>query len=158
MIRRPKVIAKYNSYMGGTDQMDQNLSCYRVGIRSKKWYWPLITWMLDVAIQNSWILYNKVTKKRIPQLDFKREVACVYLRTYGALPKAAGRSSCSPASTDSRVSDSIRFDRIDHLPRHIEEKKKRRCALRGCTSIVRTECVKCNVGLCIDCFIPFHSR
>ncbi|KAL4089999.1 hypothetical protein QTP88_024915 [Uroleucon formosanum] len=40
LVPRPKLIAKYNTYMGGTDQMDQNIACHRVGIRGKKWYWP----------------------------------------------------------------------------------------------------------------------
>lgn len=64
MVSRPKLVSKYNSYMGGTDQMDQNIACYHIGIRGKKWYWPLITWMFDVAIQNSWILYNKTSNKK----------------------------------------------------------------------------------------------
>lgn len=34
---------KYNKYIGGTDQMIQNIACYRIGIRGNKWYWPLIT-------------------------------------------------------------------------------------------------------------------
>jgi len=59
LVQRPNLIAKYNTYMGGTDQIDQNLGCYRIGVRGKKWYWPLVTWMFDVAMQNSWILYNK---------------------------------------------------------------------------------------------------
>jgi Transposase IS4 len=37
-VPRPKLIAKYNKYMGGTDQMDRNIACYRIGIRGKKWY------------------------------------------------------------------------------------------------------------------------
>jgi len=42
---RPRLIAKYNTYMGGTDQMDRNIACYWIGIKGKKLYWPLITWM-----------------------------------------------------------------------------------------------------------------
>lgn len=38
---RPKLIAKYNTYMRGTDQMDQNILCYRRGIRGKI-VWSLI--------------------------------------------------------------------------------------------------------------------
>lgn len=159
MVPRPKLISNYNSFMGGTDQMDQNVSCYRIGIRGKKWYWPLITWMLDVAIQNSWLLYNKAKQVKISQLEFKREVATTYLRRYQVLPKGAGRPSASLASTsDSRISDFIRFDRTDHLIQQTENKKKRRCAQNNCKSIVRTMCSKCNVGLCIDCFIPFHHK
>jgi hypothetical protein len=111
-----------------------------------------------MALQNSWILYNKTGRKKIHQLDFKREIVNVYLRKYQTLPKAIGRPSTSLFSTDSRVSDSIRFDKIDHLVKSTEDKKKKRCAGQNCKSIIRTMCFKCNVGLCIDCFIPFHSR
>ncbi|KAJ8940586.1 hypothetical protein NQ314_010664 [Rhamnusium bicolor] len=83
MILRPKlIIAKYNTYMGSTDQMDQNLSCYRIGIRGKRWYWPILTWMFDVALQNSWVLYNRTGRPKISQPEFKREVANVYLKKY----------------------------------------------------------------------------
>jgi DNA excision repair protein ERCC-6 len=158
LVPRPRLIAKYNMYMGGTDQMDQNIACYRVGIRGKKWYWPLITWMFDVALQNSWILFNKTRGTKINQLDFKREIVNVYLRRYQTMPKAIGRPSTSTFSTDCRVSDSIRFDKIDHMVKLTEDKKKKRCAGKNCKSIMRTMCSKCNVGLCVDCFIPFHSR
>lgn len=53
MIPQPRVIGKCNTFMRSTDQMDQNLACYRIGIRGKRWYWPLFTWMLAVATQNS---------------------------------------------------------------------------------------------------------
>lgn len=157
-IPRPQVIAKYNTYMGGTDQMDQNLGCYRIGIRSKKWYWPLLTWMLDVAMQNSWILYNKSGKPKMSQLQFRREIANVLLCKAQVPRKGAGRQSASKFSTDSRISDSIRFDRMDHFIQHTEEKRKKRCAGSNCKSTVRTMCSKCKVGLCIDCFILFHCR
>lgn len=63
-VKRPKVIAQYNQYMGGTDQMNQNIGKYRIGVRGKKWCWPLFTWLLDVAINNSWTLYNNTNSKK----------------------------------------------------------------------------------------------
>lgn len=38
LVPRPRIIAKYNKYMGGTDQMDQNIACYRTGVREKRWF------------------------------------------------------------------------------------------------------------------------
>lgn len=67
--------------------------------------------MFDMALQNSWILYNKTGNKKIHQLDFKREVVNVYLQKYQTSPKAIGRPSTSLLSNDSRVLDSIRFDK-----------------------------------------------
>ena len=31
----------YNKGMGGVDRLDQNISCYMIRHRSKKWYWPV---------------------------------------------------------------------------------------------------------------------
>jgi len=125
LVQRPNLIAKYNTYMGGTDQMDQNLGCYRIGVRGKKWYWPLVTWMFDVAMQNSWILYNKTGRPKISQLEFRREVVNVYLEKYKNTPTGSGRISKSLCSSDSRISDTLRFDKTNHFVQNTKEKKKK---------------------------------
>jgi len=50
-ITQPATIAKYNRCMGGTDSMDQNLNLYRISVRSKKWWWALFAFCVDVALQ-----------------------------------------------------------------------------------------------------------
>lgn len=136
--------------MGGTDQMDQN-------VRGKKWYWPLLTWIFDVALQNIWILYNRSRKQKISQLECKREVATVYLKKFNNLPKGSGRQASSLESSDSRVSDNSRFDHLDHLIQQTIENKRRGCARKACNSTVRTMCLKCKVVLCISSFAPYHT-
>jgi hypothetical protein len=69
-VPRPLAIGKYNSSMGGTDLMDENILRYRIGIRCKKWWWNLFTWMIDAVIQNAWILHKKSGNK-LTQLQFK---------------------------------------------------------------------------------------
>lgn len=144
--------------MGGTDQMDQNVNTYRISMRSKKWYWPIFTWMLDVALQNSWILYNKSKNEKVPQLDFKREIAMTYIKRYGTPSKGPGKPATSSDASDSRISDAIRYDRMDHLVIKTPNNAKRRCAKNTCKSIVRTMCSKCLVGLCLECFQTFHTK
>lgn len=41
------------------------------------------------------------------------------------MPKAIGRPSTSTFSIDCRVSDSIRFDKIDHMVKQTEDKKRK---------------------------------
>ena len=53
----PYATHKYNKCMGGTEQQDQNVNKYRISIRTKKWWWALFSLGIDVAIQNSWLLY-----------------------------------------------------------------------------------------------------
>lgn len=51
----PQLIYKYNNSMGGTDLMDQNINCYRIRVRNKKWWRPIFSWIIEAAIQNAWI-------------------------------------------------------------------------------------------------------
>jgi hypothetical protein len=72
--------------------------------------------MFDVALQNSWILYNKTSKKKISQLVFRKELVNVYLQKYKIIPKGIGKPTMSSFSqSHCRISDSIRYDKIDHL-------------------------------------------
>jgi len=36
--------------MGGTDQMDHNVSEYRVKIRNNKWWWQIFTHLLSASV------------------------------------------------------------------------------------------------------------
>ncbi|XP_039286653.1 piggyBac transposable element-derived protein 3 isoform X1 [Nilaparvata lugens] len=160
LVKRPSLIGEYNKFMGGTDLMDENVNRYRVGIRSKKWWWPIFSWCLDVSLQNAWYLYNMANRPRITQLEFKRAIAVYYLQTFGTEPQVGGRPSLRPQSTP--AFEELRYDGLNHIVIENEKKdgkkKKRRCARAGCKSFMRTSCKKCAVGLCIPCFLPFHTR
>lgn len=156
-VKIPLAISHYNKNMGGTDRMDQNLNAYRISIRNKKWYWPLLSWLIDVCVNNAWIKMKKTHD--VPQLEFRRLVAQSYLRTYGTVAKTVGRPRSSDSGkTFSRVIEAIRYDGREHLVRKTPENRKKRCAGYSCNSIIRTMCVKCDVGLCLDCFIPYHVK
>lgn len=157
-VSRPNLIGEYNSHMGGTDLMDENLSRYRIGIRSKKWWWSIFTWLIDVAVTNAWQIHKKSGGK-LTQLEFRREIATGYLQSFGSAPKPGGRPKTSKLSLSlNRISDDVRYDGINHLVIEIPAKKRRRCAGEGCISSIRTMCSKCNMGLCIPCFYIFHTK
>ena len=158
-VSRPFLIGEYNKSMGGTDRMDENVSLYRIGLRGKKWWWPIFTWLVDVSICNAWTL-SRGAGSCVTQLKFRRQIVQNYLRRYGTLPKGAGRPSTSKESAlqDSRVPDELRFDGMNHFVFPTSEGKRRRCAGAACTSVGRTECRKCNVGLCVSCFAVFHAK
>ncbi|XP_064486109.1 piggyBac transposable element-derived protein 3-like [Ornithodoros turicata] len=156
-VPRPALFAEYNKFMGGTDRMDENVSLYRIAVRGKKWWWPIFTWLVDVVVHNAWLVLRK-SGTDIRQLEFRRQIVLTYLTRYKNAPKGPGRTRISKeSSSGSRVSDNIRYDRLDHLVLSTPEKRRLRCAEENCTSQVRTKCAKCNVGLCIDCFVPFHT-
>lgn len=157
-VPRPLVVSQYNKNMGGTDLMDENINRHRIAIRGKKWWWPIFTWLLDVAVQNAWQIHRSAGST-FTALQFRRELARFYLMSYGCPPKGAGRpSSSKQSSSGTRLSESIRFDGRDHYVIQNEGNKRRRCASDTCMSVVRTACTKCNVGLCIPCFLSYHTR
>lgn len=148
MIPRPHCVAAYNKNMGGTDLMDQAIAAYRIGIRGKKWYWPIFTWLIDVAMHNAWYLGRK--NCQISALEFRREIVQAYLIKYKTNIKIPGRISLKR-----NILPDVRFDRIDHF---VISCNRRRCAGLGCKSFGRTMCQKCDVGLCINCFASYHTK
>ena len=49
---QPQSIFLYNKGMGGVDRLDQNISSYMIGHRSKKWWWPVFRFCLDLSVNN----------------------------------------------------------------------------------------------------------
>lgn len=147
----PNVIDNYNRCMGGTDRMDQNINKCRIGIRGKKWWWCMFTWLLDVSINNAWVLSNTCGIIST-QKDFRRRIALRYLEKFGVPPKGPGRKSQSGIEIDQR------YDNISHFVKPVNGNKRRRCAAPDCDSVGRTECSKCLVGLCVKCFEGFHTK
>ena len=50
-----------------------------------------------------------------------------------------------------------RIDGKNHLVQRVPGNRKRRCAGNLCSSIMQTQCKKCDVWLCIDCFATYHT-
>jgi hypothetical protein len=148
----PHVIRVYNKNMGGTDRMDQNVNAYRIAVRGKKWWWSLFTWLIDTSVQNAWLLARN-TGKDIDQLSFRREIAMAYLLRYQNCPKSSGRKpALKPGEQEAR------FDQYAHFIEPVPNNGRRRCALECCSSRTRSQCCKCLVGLCMQCFKNYHTK
>lgn len=78
-VSSPNFIKVYNVLMGGGDRSDQKISLYRVSIRGKKWYFPLISYCIDMSVQNTWHLHRE--QGNLNQLEFRRNIACNLLET-----------------------------------------------------------------------------
>ncbi|OAF64911.1 hypothetical protein A3Q56_07377, partial [Intoshia linei] len=149
-IRRwlPNCVYFYNQHMGGTDRMGQNINANnsniiiininRIGIRGKKWWWCIFTWMLDVALNNAWVLC-KESGINITNLHFRQRIAMYYLEKYGiSLKNKRKRYNCNFSV--------LRYNNMSHLVKNVPN-NTRRCVILGCSSVGRTECSKCDVDL-----------
>lgn len=158
-VPQPFLIRHYNRTMGGVDRMDQNIEKYRVGIRSKKWWWSIFIYCIDLSVQQAWHLYRQTetsAEKSLDLLAFRRAVAKVYLDRARSAPDAPrlhpGRGR--PVALDKRVPAAVRYDRTDHLitpwPTQL------RCS--HCGLKTKHRCMKCQTGVHDRCFKDFHTQ
>ena len=59
-LTRPKEIGLYNSHMGGVDLSDQRMALATRMSKGTVWYKKLFFYILEVAVQNAYILNGKV--------------------------------------------------------------------------------------------------
>ena len=152
-VSRPNLVKAYNQGMGGTDQMDQNVNNLRIAIRGKKFYFPIFTWLLDVSVNNAWSIFRKCGHG-MSQLDFKRRIVEVLCRREGGVASFSRIPHIERKSNIAcKVPEDLRYDRINHF---LVPWTRNYCV--NCPARVRSRCKKCNVGLCLDCNVPFHTK
>lgn len=151
-INQPMLIHNYNKFMGGVDQHDWLLEKHCISIHGTKWYWPIFTRVIDMAVVNTHILYNKISATKKSIKDIRRSVAVYYLKlgkqkrtTKGPVPEQTGHTS---------VSDAVRLDQVGHIIG--KRDRQRRCQYKSCTGKPLTFCTKCTATLCMTCFPKFH--
>ncbi|XP_004780037.1 piggyBac transposable element-derived protein 1 isoform X1 [Mustela putorius furo] len=77
---QPALVKLYGECREGVAKMDQIISKYRVRIRSKKWYSILVSYIIDVAMNNAWQLHRACNPgTALDLLEFRRYVAHFYL-------------------------------------------------------------------------------
>ena len=81
-VLQPNVVSVYNRFMGGVDRMDQNISTYMINLRSKKCWWPLFRFCVDVAVNNAFQLYRPrqpdTGESKLNTLVFRRAIVEAY--------------------------------------------------------------------------------
>lgn len=86
-VHQPCIVKLYEECRKGVAKMDQTISKYRVRLRSKKWYSILVSYMIDVAMNNAWQLHRVCNPdSSLDLLDFRRCVAHYYLGHDANLP------------------------------------------------------------------------
>lgn len=145
----PFIFQNYNKGMGGVDQADQSIAVYRSAIRSKKWWWVLFTYMLDLAVANTWRLHVLAAEDNLDQLQFRRCIARFYLRNV-ATERTDGRRR-KPSS----IVPKMNLDGVGHFPQKLPNQL--RCV--ECHKKARWQCKKCIKTLCIEkgCFEKYHT-
>ena len=81
-IDQPQSIFLYNKGMGGVDRLDQNISSYMIGHRSKKWWWPDFRFCLALSVNNVYQLYSQQKRsageRKLDLLGFRQNIVDTY--------------------------------------------------------------------------------
>ena len=82
--------------------------------RSKKWWWPVFRFCLDLSVNNAYQLYRQQKRsereRKLDLLRFRRRIVDTY---YRCLRKSTTTNIFLPARKLSKVSDEVRYDTIN---------------------------------------------
>jgi len=71
--RCPEVVPLYTKYMRGVDVFAQRQSYNKIGRRSRKWFYALLWYLVDIAVHNAFILYQqKHHRKHFNEKAFRK--------------------------------------------------------------------------------------
>ncbi|PNF22859.1 hypothetical protein B7P43_G16576, partial [Cryptotermes secundus] len=155
---KPAVVADYNKHMCYVDKVDRMANIYGICRRTWKWTNKLFFHLLDLTILNSHILL-KSCGANWTHRDFRLALVRNMLELAGRGPSRPQRPrGRTPAvrSEPSRIGEVT----TQHWPTSsISNLSCRVCSSRGKRRGVRTNCQKCDIGLCISgCFREFHTK
>lgn len=169
-VKCPRIVQLYNNNMGGVDLLDMLMSLYRLPTRAKRWPMPLVGFLIDMALVNSYLchkrdqqnLINDDDKLALGSKDFRLKVVGALLaeetrkRGRPTLINAACKVIRAPFVP--RPPKELRRNNGGHLPIHSE--KKGRC--KNCSDGYSSwKCDTCDMVLCLvpnrNCFTQFHN-
>ncbi len=148
----PNAIHQYNLKMGGVDRVDQNIAQYQPSIRGKKWYFPIVSYLITVCVNNVWIFAREGGYKE-DMLSFIRAATTEWLQNHGKKPNNPERSQS--VLSVAGVSAQMRYDNVGH---HIvKSDHPKRCHCRLCNSQTEFICQKCEIYLHQKCSVQYHT-
>lgn len=146
----PDLFKHYNTYMGGVDQLDANVAVYRIAVRGKKWYMPILLWTVDVVVNNAYLL-SRSHGYSGDRLQFRRELASSLIKENETGKKKTGPAR-SYLTTTARAA--AKRTAMGHFITN--DGTRKRCV--QCQNKTVKSCVKCKVHLHDKCFAQYHDN
>lgn len=147
----PESIVDYNKFMGGVDRFDQRMATYNIAWKSRRWWMKLFFYFTDAAIVNTYILYLETLKRTNPRkkplshLQFRSKLADQLIVQFTSRKRRGPPTTVDP------------LHGVGHLPEKTSSRRCRQCAKRGTQKRSSVQCKKCEVALCVECFVPYHT-
>ena len=75
------IVFKYTERPSSTDSMARKLVDYGIGIRTRKWWWSVFSWLVNISFYNAYLLMRKSGRK-MSRTKFYTEVVKAYIDPY----------------------------------------------------------------------------
>jgi hypothetical protein len=165
-VRRPKVVVKYNSSMGGVDLSDARLYKYLAERRTMKWTLKVAFSLFGRALLNSFIMYSMNTDQapKLTRHQFMMQVVeglagNFYPQKRSGRKRTAGELAAARADPPLQPEAPQAAQANPHKLTKIEGGRVRNCAEQhDARKRSRYECRACNLGFCTTCFHGYHER
>ena len=155
-VSQPHSVYIYNKYMNGVDRHDQLRLQYPMGRFSKKHWKYVVSFLLNCAVVNAFIVYKETSKrvhkrKIYTHVDFRVELAGQLIGGLSRRKRKAQPSFVGPVTPENQLA---------HVNEHMGITKGKRCKghlMKGKRKETVYGCKVCGVHLCKECHAGFHS-
>ena len=140
----PDCVAKFNEGTFGVDLADSKTQNYRVGIKSKKWYFSIFTHALNVALVNADAIYSLMHERseKVNLLNFRAKITSCLLKM--DTPSKPARKGRNVVHLPERILMLAGEHKVERMP----GEKQKKC--RVCKSNARKHCLTCHAGFHAD--------
>lgn len=168
-VNQPLAVQRYNQYMNAVDRSDQILSNYTVSRKCYKWWKTLFFHLIDMAIVNGFILFQKhrANNPDSPALKRRSTYSMVHFREE-IVRQICGLEEYDVPPANGTVQPGGQFVAV-HVPKTAEGTIRRNCVV--CYSLIRKEkkvrtycsAPQCSgrfmhIGGKSNCFETWHSE
>ena len=171
IFHRPKVVVKYDKFMGGVDRSDQMVANSKVDLKTLKWWKKVFFHVLSIAVLNSYIMYKENVQRPVSFRVFRKKLIA---QLVGFASQTETRQPAAPGRPKSQ-----QLERLSgrHFPSRIPGAKPIPKACVVCNSAMRQIdtaagvkrrrpgrmsriwCADCGVALCVEpCFQLYHTK
>lgn len=122
--------------MGKVDLAGMLVSLYRIEMKSRRWYLQLFAHMIDIALNNTWLLRRRelrlknISDKIMPLKDFRHKI-CEDLtkrNRMGRPKKGVNKPEKTiKKPTTPRPSEGVRYDLHGHLKTYTTRGRRKHC-------------------------------
>ncbi|KAG5883896.1 hypothetical protein JTB14_007784 [Gonioctena quinquepunctata] len=154
----PKVVDLYNQIMDGVDRFDQKREVYVIGRRSVKWWHIIFYFLVDLAIVNSFILYQ--TSRRLNSSQLTYRIALVRQLIGGYSSRKRRGKPVQFLANKKTVPDEVRLTSVGaHFPEQGTYRRCRICSTKSNEKQTQSTCSQCEAPVRVpECFKNLHRR